>query len=164
MTHRRVVDRSSARTSAPAAALPVATACGARTRENTVMILAPVELPMPGCSLIPAPGHPAQKYFGILAAGSRKRARVVPRPTQRRGRRAHAHGDAAPKPVASPVKWAELLKRVWGMDALRCPKCEARMTVMAVVENREEAVRFLRHAGELTVHVRARAPPASDAA
>jgi len=38
---------------------------------NTVAVLSPVELLMRLSSLIPAPGHPARKCFGILAARGR---------------------------------------------------------------------------------------------
>jgi len=76
-----------------------------------------------------------------------------------------APGDGnSPGPVASPVKWAELLCRVWGLDALDCPRCHGRMAPIAVVENPEEAARYLAHTAQLTVHSRARAPPLVDAA
>ena len=35
------------------------------------------------------------------------------------------------------VEGAELLKRVWTLDALECPRCKDRMTAMALVENPE---------------------------
>jgi hypothetical protein len=38
---------------------------------NTVLVLSPTDLLMRLCSLIPAPGHPTRKYFGILAGGSK---------------------------------------------------------------------------------------------
>src|SRR6185503_14299681 len=34
--------------------------------------------------------------------------------------------------AASRVEWAVLLRRTYGVDALRCPKCTARMRVMAI--------------------------------
>ena len=99
-------------------------------RGNTVLVLAPHDLLARLCSLIPAPGHPTRKYFGVLAGGARNRKLVVPKPTHRK--RGHAHPQQ-PTPTASPVKWAELLRRVWGLDALECKKCKGRMTAMAVV-------------------------------
>ena len=108
------------------------------------------------CSLIPAPGHRTRKYFGILAGGARDRKRVVPKATHRK--RAHAHPDRV-TPTASPVKWADLLNRVWGVDALECPRCGGRMAALAVVEDAAEIARYLAHTGETTVHPRAQAPP-----
>jgi hypothetical protein len=125
-------------------------------RGNTVMVLAPQELLMRLCSLIPAPGHPTRKYFGILAGAAKDRKLVVPKPTHRK--RAHAHPDRV-TPTASPVKWADLLKRVWGIDALSCPKCGGRMTALAVVEDADEVARYLANTGQATVHQRAQAPP-----
>ena len=127
-------------------------------RGNTVLVLSPQELLARLCSLIPAPGHPTRKYFGILAGGAKDRKRVVPKPTHRK--RGHAHPEQpTTTPTASPVKWAELLKRVWGLDALECPRCKGRMTAMAVVENREAVARYLAHTGQAAVHPRAQGPP-----
>jgi hypothetical protein len=129
-------------------------------RGNTVLVLPPEQLLMRLASLIPAPGTPMRTYFGVVAAGSKMRRPVVPNPTHRRGT---LHG-CAPAPVQSPVKWAELLKRVWGMDALACPKCKARMVAMAVVENPGEIGRYLAHTGETTLYPRTRGPPEEYAA
>ncbi len=126
-------------------------------RGNTVLVLSPNELLARLCSLIPAPGHPTRKYFGILAGGAKDRRLVVPKATHRK--RGHAHPEQTTTPTASPVKWAELLKRVWGLDALECPRCKGRMTAMAVVENPEAIARYLAHTGQATVHPRAQAPP-----
>ena len=52
-----------------------------------------------------------------------------------------------------------MLKRVWGLDALECPKCGGGMTALAVVEDAAEIARYLQHTGQATVHARAQAPP-----
>ncbi len=57
------------------------------------------------------------------------------------------------------MRWAELLKRVWRIDALKCPKCDGRMTALAVVEDASEEARYLAHTGQATVYQRAQAPP-----
>jgi len=57
------------------------------------------------------------------------------------------------------MKWSELLKRVWDLDALDCPRCHARMTAVAVIEDPAEIARYLAHTGQATVHGRARGPP-----
>jgi len=133
-------------------------------RGNTLLVMTPLELLMRLSSLIPAPRHPTRKFFGILASGAKDRRRVVPKPTQRREKHAHPETGTPGPPVASPVKWADLLRRVWGLDALDCPRCHGRMTPIAVIENPEEVARYLAHTGQLTVHRRARAPPLADAA
>ena len=101
------------------------------------------------------PHHPTRKYFGILAAGAKARPLVVPKPTTRKS--AHCAKDG--KPHASPVKWADLLKRIWNLDALQCVRCGKQMTPVAVVEDPDQIERYLRHQGAATVHERSRAPP-----
>ena len=86
-------------------------------RGNTVMVLTPRQLLARLCSLIPAPGVPTRKYFGVLCGAAKERKHIVPQPTARKGK--HCGDDEKP-PVQSPVKWHELLRRVWGLDALAC--------------------------------------------
>ncbi len=132
-------------------------------RGNTVLVLTPMQLMMRLCSLIPAPRHPTRRCFGIIAPGAKDRKRVVPRPTARK--KARCSDDDKPRPpVQSPVKWSELLRRVWGLDALGCARCGASMTPIAVIEDDEQIARFLAHTGKATVHERARGPPHEDAA
>jgi hypothetical protein len=124
-------------------------------RGNTVLVLSPTELLMRLSSLIPAPGHPTRKYFGVLAGGAKERSAVVPTPPPR-----NCHSDSAEKPIAIPprIPWALLLSRIWGIDALQCPKCSAVMTPIAIIKDKDEAARFLAHFGELPQAV-ARGPP-----
>ena len=57
------------------------------------------------------------------------------------------------------MKWPDLLRRVWNLDALDCPKCHGRMTAMALITDADEATRFLSHLGQSTVFERATGPP-----
>lgn len=57
---------------------------------NTKLVMRPVELMMRLASLIPAPRLATVRYYGVLAAGSRDRAKVTPRPI------AAAKDDKAP--------------------------------------------------------------------
>ena len=62
------------------------------------------------------------------------------------------------------VPWAELLRRVWDLDALRCERCGGRMQPVALVLDPAEAERYLRHTGEFTplpAPARSRGPPAA---
>ena len=70
-------------------------------RGNTVLVLSPQELLMRLCSLVPAPGHPSRKSFGILGGEARDRSTVVSTATRRK------LGCARPQrvdPVASRMK------------------------------------------------------------
>jgi hypothetical protein len=37
------------------------------------------------------------------------------------------------RPTVRKMLWAALLQRVFGIDALRCPKCDGRMRVIATI-------------------------------
>ena len=43
--------------------------------------------------------------------------------------------------------WAQLLARVYGVDALRCERCGARMRIIAWITDEEVIARILRHVG-----------------
>ena len=48
---------------------------------------------------------------------------------------------------SSRVEWAVLLRRTYGVDALRCPKCAARMRVMATIVEPGVVKKILAHQG-----------------
>ena len=71
-----------------------------------------------------------------------------------------------PFPDADPVEsqvykraWARLLAKVYEVDPFICPKCGSEMKVIAVIQEREEIRRILRH---LVKH--GRPPPGLDPA
>jgi len=41
--------------------------------------------------------------------------------------------------------WATLLRHVWGVDALACPRCDGRMRFIAVIRDRAVIERILLH-------------------
>ena len=43
------------------------------------------------------------------------------------------------------IDWATLLHRVWGVDALKCPRCEGAMKFIATIHDRAVIVRILAH-------------------
>jgi len=63
---------------------------------------------------------------------------------------ANAAGHERPRRLA----WAELLQRVFGIDALRCPRCGARMRLLAAIEDPAVARKILE-----CLDLPARAPP-----
>jgi hypothetical protein len=61
--------------------------------------------------------------------------------------------------------WADLMRRAFGFDVLACPRCGARMRLVATIEQREVIERILGHLGlatELPAPRPARAPPLRD--
>jgi hypothetical protein len=52
--------------------------------------------------------------------------------------------------TSSRVEWAVLLRRTYGIDALRCPKCAARMRVLATITDSGVVKKILSHLGRRT--------------
>lgn len=133
---------------------------------NTVVVLSPRELMMRLCSLIPAPRHHMRRAFGILASGSKDRKLVAPEPTVGRRKACAVEEEkpegqmrAPPRPVQHAVPWAELLKRVWGIEALKCGRCGQQMRAMALIKDPVQAARLCGGTGDATVQPRAASPP-----
>jgi DNA-directed RNA polymerase subunit RPC12/RpoP len=84
-------------------------------------------------ALVPHPREHQLTYHGVLAPASPLRDAVVPqRPVPRD---ADGSSDA---PDANPyIPWAELLKRVFAEDVLRCPRCGGRRHMISVVTDPE---------------------------
>jgi len=60
--------------------------------------------------------------------------------------------EAAPtacarRKVSSRIAWATLLHRVWEWDVLQCPRCDGRMKVIALIQDRAVIVKILTHMG-----------------
>ncbi len=68
--------------------------------------------------------------------------------------------------VATRVPWAELLRRVWHLEALRCERRGGRLRPVALIQDPAAAERYLRARGEFTTlpgPARSRGPPAAAA-
>ena len=126
-------------------------------RGNTVLVLSPDELMMRLASLIPIPRRQTHRLFGVFGARSKLRTRIVNKVTRRRPRGCREEHPAT-EPYRHAIPWRDLLKRVFGVDALKCNKCGAVMTVVAAIEDKEEAARYLAHAG-LKADTLIRGPP-----
>lgn len=51
---------------------------------------------------------------------------------------------------SSRVDWAILLKRTYGFDALKCPKCAAKMKILATITEPSTVKKILSHLGRRT--------------
>jgi len=100
-------------------------------------------------SLVPRPRKNTIVYFGVLAAHALGRTGIVPCPEPERRTR----------PDAS---WAALMKHSFGLDVLKCPRCDGWLQLVAVLHDREEVRRLLEHLylwSELKPLHPARGPP-----
>ena len=90
------------------------------------------------------------RYSGVLAAASKWRPFIVPKPAPT--------GATDPAPTSDQQSrdrppecvdgsryrpWAELLKRTFGIDVETCPRCGGRMRLLAVITDLASAARFL---------------------
>lgn len=132
---------------------------------ETHAFLTPLQLIRRISSLIPPAGMNLIRYFGILAPAAKHRAKVVPVPEVE----LDLHPTATPEPEAprpsGGVDWASLLRRVYDLDALRCP-CGGRIRILSVIEDPAVIRRILGHLKlpvEPAPRSRARAPPEGQA-
>ena len=143
---------------------------------TTHLLFTPVELLEKLAALTPRPRINLVIYHGILAPRARARARAVahgaparspgePLPTAADNRGTEPSRPAAdgsvtappedardakvPTPPAKPRdwKWAELMRRVFDLDVLACPRCGGRMCVIATIEAADVLRRILGHLG-----------------
>lgn len=71
----------------------------------------------------------------------------------------HSHGTGRTRKTRSRYRWAELLQRVFGIEALRCPRCGSTMRVIAAIVDADIARKILE-----CLKLPARAPPIEPAA
>ena len=134
---------------------------------TTHVVFTPQELIEKLIPLIPRPRSHLVRYHGILGPAAKDRDKVVPRcallefgkPTPLAEAR---HIDPSRIPRFNRLPWAVLLKRVFLVDVLECPKCAGRMKILAAVVAPANVRRILKHLGLATeapqLHA-ARSPP-----
>jgi Putative transposase len=138
--------------------------------DGTVAVdLDPLSLLCRLVALVPAPRFHTVRYSGVLAAASKWRRFIVPKPVPTGATTPASTGDqqsCAPPPECVDGSryrpWAQLLKRTFGIDVENCPRCGGRMRLLAVITDLASAARFLRHRGEPSeppTRAPARAPP-----
>ena len=112
-----------------------------RWRDGTsYMIFDPLDLIGKLAALVPPPRFNLVRYHGILAPAARWRARIVPVEPQHGDHLRSRLGCSEGKKHESPGKihprnytWAELMKRVWDFDVLKCDSCGGRMRVLCAI-------------------------------
>jgi hypothetical protein len=141
---------------------------------TTHIVFTPHELIEKLIPLIPRPRCHLVRYHGILGPAAKDRAKVVPTPPAPPARDA-ADADSAgadqggtgkPRNIditkvqrGSRLPWALLLKRVFLIDALTCPKCLGRMKILAAITKPEAIRKILDHLGVPSEAPHRTAPP-----
>jgi hypothetical protein len=137
-----------------------------RTRAGVLdLVLTPEELVKKLATLVPPPRAQGMRYHGVYAPNSKARRRVVPAEPEP-ARVPVTESSPQTEPLESRktqrIPWAELLKKVFSLDVLACPRCQGRMAVIAFISQATVARRILDHLGldsQAPTVARARAPP-----
>ncbi len=115
---------------------------------------------------VPDHGEHTVLYYGRASnrsRGERKKAEALAQPVPKDS----AHENSCPDEVIDDpsgpsrktfrMTWAALLKRVWDIDALRCPRCQGQMRMVSAILKANVIVRILATLG-LSQHPRAPDP------
>jgi hypothetical protein len=125
-------------------------------RDGTLyVIFDPLDLIGKLAALVPPPRFNLVRYQGLLAPSAKWRCQIVPAVSSEAGNSAECSGCGAKKGKKDPqgkegehpgkghprnYSWAELMKRVWGFDVLKCDRCGGRMRVLCAI-NPPEAIK-----------------------
>jgi hypothetical protein len=129
-------------------------------RGRTALLMTPLELLARLAAILPAPRLALRRQLGVFSPGSPDRRKIMSAPAPPQS--CHPSVKGAP----TRMRWADLLQRVWHIEALRCDRCGERVRPVALVQDLAEAERYLRARGEYTPvpgPARSRGPPAATA-
>jgi Putative transposase len=108
----------------------------------------PLELLERLAALVPAPRRHVLRYHGTLAPNSKWRSGIVVKaPAENEEVACKSSCKSSPKgegPRSGWIPWADLLKRVFLEDVLKCPRCSGRMKIIATVTEPEVVRKILR--------------------
>ena len=105
-------------------------------------------------ALVPRPRTHLMTYHGVLAPAAAWRDLVVPG--------SPAGLPTSPRTPRQRLTWAELLKRVFAIDVLICPRCDGPRKLIALINDGLVVRKILEHLGlptEPPPMAPARAPP-----
>jgi hypothetical protein len=140
---------------------------------TTHVILSPLEMLEKLSALIPTPQAHTVRYAGIFAPAAKWRALIVPASisaeimpvtdldgtdTSTCTPECLATGTVSVAPRDRNYSWAELMKRVWALDVLECPRCHGRLRILAAIHSPDAIGKILDCLG-----LPSRAPPVSPA-
>ena len=129
---------------------------------TTHLVFDPAQFIEKLAALVPAPRTHLVRYHGILAPAAKWRATIVPAASDSESGATVHYGCAARSsitlnlPAARPAlapslqparpryyTWAELMRRVFAIDVLDCPRCFARMRIIATIHPPETTRKIL---------------------
>jgi hypothetical protein len=143
-----------------------------RWKDGTkAVIYEPMELMERLAALVPPPRFNTVRYYGVLAPASSLRRYIVPQDKSEIGpahpgclAKAEASSteasEAKPKPSkkSKNYSWAQLLKRVFEVDILICPRCGSKIRILCAIHQHDAIQKILTCLG-----LPSRAPPIAPA-
>jgi hypothetical protein len=123
---------------------------------TTHVIYEPLELIEKLAALAPPPRFNLVRYNGIFAPAALWRSQIVPFDQEAAGSVYHCEcekkqmedpdGEEFQKPIQCHPRnysWAELMKRVWDVDILKCDYCGGRMRILCAITTRDAIAKIL---------------------
>jgi len=119
-------------------------------RDGTIAIdLDPLSLLCRLAAAVPPPGFHLVHYSGVLGAASKLRPLVIPPPLDGPPlAREHSHAAQPASHQCHYRPWAELMKRAFEIDVLKCPRCGGKLKLKALVIEAHNIERLVRHLHE----------------
>jgi hypothetical protein len=109
---------------------------------STALLLDPLELLERLAVLVPAPRRPLLAYHGLLAPNAAWRAAIVREAASGDAERAPTSSAEQP-PVPGQPSWATLLRRVFSLEILVCPRCGGPRQILGAVTEPHAVRRWL---------------------
>jgi len=119
---------------------------------------APVPSIEPSASAVPRGAQTTLGGASIGVGNAAARTERQPTPSAGAAPEADPHGHLPDRATRRRYRWAELLQRVFEIDALRCPRCDSTLRLIATIEDPAVARRILE-----CLKLPARAPPVEPA-
>ena len=131
--------------------------------KDTVLRLDPLDWIHAICQQIPDRGQHLTRYYGAYANRSRRAvfhhdAPQTPRPSSEPQQQPDSASSRTP---ASRASWARLLRKVFELDPLLCPRCGTQMKVIAFITEPRVIDRIVSHLHASTSPARPPPSPAS---
>ncbi|UCE62832.1 MAG: transposase, partial [Nitrospirota bacterium] len=90
---------------------------------TTHVVMAPLEFLQRLAALVPRPRLHLIRFHGVLAPNAALRPQIVPGPPDQVSAPAGADGETPSASTRARLSWAQLLKRVFGIDIAFCSHC-----------------------------------------
>jgi hypothetical protein len=128
----------------------------ARNSYPTHVVFQPLELVEKLAAIVPPPRIHMVRYHGVLAPRAGCRRNVVPAAAAKGHDANHFGADARDCSHVSRgwTPWAVLMRRVFAVDVLECPKCGGKMNILATIHPPEATTAILE-----SLALSPRAPP-----